>query len=186
MLNVSVYWGLVSSSNSTFTNYFNILNIFFSAFVVFFISGVFYIRGVAKYSQYLKIDNIFSLNIVLLISLFAVFFFLEFCCNMPSFLLLQQAKQFFTNNIADSVFLLLFLLITPVTFILLVRNENLSVFFCILNFTFLFFIVLFLTNTTNIVGLVMGYELLFVPAFFIMRKTVYSSSAQSAYSVFTV
>lgn len=186
LLNLDFYGGLLNNGGLSFTGYFNTFNSCFGIIAVIFIGGVFYTRSTSKYNQHAIIDILLSLTIVFLISLFAVFYLLEFCCITPSFLLFQQTSQFLVSYIADSVFLLLFLLITPITFVLLVRNEKLSVFFCSLNFIFLFFIVLFLISTTNIVGLVMGYELLFVPAFFIMRKTVYSSSAQSAYSVFTV
>lgn len=87
---------------------------------------------------------------------------------------------------ANLVFFSLFVFLVPVTFVLLLRHERLSSFFCFVNFFFLFIVVNLLINTRDFIGLLMGYELLYLPAFFILRRTVYSAAAESAYSVFTV
>lgn len=90
------------------------------------------------------------------------------------------------HKTANLVFFSLFVFLVPVTFVLLLRDEKLSSFFCFVNFFFLFIVVNLLINTGDFIGLLMGYELLYLPAFFILRKTAYSAAAESAYSVFTV
>lgn len=92
----------------------------------------------------------------------------------------------FGKAVPESVFLFLFIVTVPLTLTLLLREEKMTSAFCISNFVFLFVVVVFMCRTQDFLGLVMGYELLFVPAFFIMRRTIYSAAAQSAYSVFTV
>lgn len=102
--------------------------------------------------------------------------------DVPGVGLLEHTSNFTANK----VFLALFLLTVPATFTLLVRQEQITTAFVGLNFLFLLLVVFFLINTESLIGMVMGYELVFLPSFLIMRKTVYSASAQSAYSVFTV
>lgn len=111
----------------------------------------------------------------------------ELLATNPSFFNLENNSiAHSSRSFADIVFISLFLLITPLTLTLLAREERFSFFFCVLNFMFLFIVVIFLSTTSNILGLVMAYELVFIPSFFIMRRTIYSSAALSAYSVFTV
>lgn len=103
--------------------------------------------------------------------------------NLPP--LVFSAAEF-SQTTPENIFLFLFVVTVPLTLTLLLREEKMTSLFCVANFVFLLVIVIFMCRTTDFLGLVMGYELLFVPAFFIMRRTVYSAAAQSAYSVFTV
>lgn len=124
-------------------------------------------------------ENTFVLCVLLLSTVLLVFSVTEPSTNVSSVWL---ANDFTANKI----FLILFLLTVPVTFTLLVRQEQITTVFVGLNFLFLLLVVFFLINTESLIGMVMGYELVFLPSFLIMRKTIYSASAQSAYSVFTV
>lgn len=174
-----------------FTSSTNIIStgfLFFTLFFIFFFSFfVVILRQIYKDVLYSTYDKYISFYFIFFISFFLIFFLLECAENQLSAVNILNYNLFNSNfQTSNIVFFVLFLLITPVTLTLLVRNEQFSTFFCVFNFTLLFLIVLFLLNTQNLIGLVMGYELLFIPAFFIMRRTVYSSSAQSAYSVFTV
>ena len=90
------------------------------------------------------------------------------------------------KNSAEAIFLSLFLLMVPVTLFILVRSEKFTTLFVLMNFFFLLVVVLIIIDSQDIIGLVLGYELLLLPAFLIMRRTLYSAAGQSAYSVFLV
>lgn len=165
-----------------FTDFVNLFTLFV---LIFCATTTYLIRSFCKATTY--IDSYISTLIISTITLLFILFFLEASVLEPSFL--TTSNLFFAQAplaFSSIVFFSLFLLITPVTLVLLSRSEKLSIFFCILNFIFLLIVVIFIVSTNSIIGLVMGYELVFIPSFFIMRRTVYSSSALSAYSVFTV
>ena len=151
-----------------------ILSIFVYCFVVF-----------------IKTNNIQSLNVFVNLERSISFFIIltSLLLIMWSYLnviVFNSISTPYTMYTVNKLFLMLFTLTVPVTFVLLIRNERFSTFFCSINFLILLIIVMFLIYTESLLGLVMGYELVFLPSFLIMRKTIYSSSAQSAYSVFTV
>ena len=160
---------------------------FLAAFAAFTAVFIYVLRSSYKSLVGEHSDTGLALALVAVTTLAIVPYFTEVVAAQPSFFYTEgYAGTPNTPAYADIVFFSLFLLITPVTMVLLVRDEKFSILFCALNFAFLSVVVMFLVTTTNVVGLVMGYELVFIPSFFIMRRTVYSSSALSAYSVFTV
>lgn len=164
------------------------LNIFLCFYFFFICVFVIVIRSYYKgFSNDDGKDRLLSVVSMSLISFFFCFFFLELYANNITLFEVQNYILWGDSaNFANLLFVILFVIISPITITLLVRKDRFSIFFCILNFLLLFLIVLYMVVADNIIGLVMGYELLFIPSFFIMRQTVYSSSAQSAYSVFTV
>lgn len=154
--------------------------IFFLIFLVFFCCCfVYFLRRVAHNDVVLAsgVESAVSLLLLVLSTILLVLCFSD---------LATVAWNLETNFAANKLFLILFVLTIPVTFTLLIRQESFTSIFCAINFLFLLLIVFFLIYTDSVLGLVMGYELVFLPSFLIMRKTIYSASAQSAYSVFTV
>lgn len=173
------------SSMSFFTSFFEFLNFFIIVVVLFCSTYSYILRKLHKTSS--KNEILLTVWVVVVTTLSITLLTLSKSIMYPSFFYAEAFTGLLNSiSFADIVFVSLFLLITPLTLVLLVREERFSTFFCILNFTFLLIVVVFLVTTKNIVGLVMAYELVFIPSFFIMRRTVYSSSALSAYSVFTV
>lgn len=174
-------------------NFYVNLNNFFFFFVFFFILFLFIFIYYIK-TLYLNNNSFFLKKIENITYNFLISFVFFILVCWVFFKPHQNELYFLTNNVdklntvyySNFVFFFLFLLITPITFLLLIRHEKLTTIFCSINFLILLTIVLFLITTNDLLGLIIGYELLFLPAFLIMRKTVYSAAAQSAYSVFTV
>lgn len=171
-----------------FTNI-NFFNTFSLNIILFFIIN--FLLFIVVYNYFLKkIKNINQIKLTFLENWLSFFIFIiAINIYFNAMLDLIQNNDYLlyqTCNNLNKFFLILFILIMPITFILLIKQEKLSIMFCSINFLFLLLIVLFIINTNSLLGLIMGYELVFLPSFLIMRKTVYSASAQSAYSVFTV
>lgn len=133
----------------------------------------------SKLNSLVSFENTAVIGLITISTLLLVF---SVVYKTPDSLYLEGLNAYTANK----VFLVLFLLTVPATFTLLVRQEQITTLFVGLNFLFLLLVVFFLINTESLIGMVMGYELVFLPSFLIMRKTIYSASAQSAYSVFTV